>query len=110
MDDDFNTSQAIATLFDLVREINRADETGLDTSQAREALIELGEVLGLTFKTQEEPALSDAAPFIALLITTRGELRKVKQFQLADQIREKLTNLGIVLEDTPEGTIWKQKR
>ena len=54
MDDDFNTAQAMATLFDLAREINRADESGLDASQARETLRGLGGVLGLTF---EEPPL-----------------------------------------------------
>jgi cysteinyl-tRNA synthetase len=109
MDDDFNTSQAIAAMFDLSREINRADETGADAGPARETLKEMGGVLGLTFKVAEETA-GNAAPFIELLISTRNGLRKAKQFQLADEIRNKLVELGIVLEDTAQGTAWKRKR
>jgi cysteinyl-tRNA synthetase len=110
MDDDFNTAQAIAALFDLAREINRSEEAGLDAQTARETLKELGGVLGLTFKALEEASLGDAEPFIDLLIATRNDLREARQFQLADEIRRKLTELGIALEDTPEGTVWKRKR
>jgi cysteinyl-tRNA synthetase len=110
MDDDFNTPQALAALFDLVRDINKAEETALDTSKARETLRELGGVLGLTFKAPEEAGAGDAAPFVELLIATRNDLREAKQFQLADEIRHKLLELGIVLEDTPAGTVWKRKR
>jgi len=45
-----------------------------------------------------------------LLISTRNKLREAKQFQLADEIRAKLDELGIALEDTPKGTVWKRKR
>ncbi len=140
MDDDFNTAQGIAVLFDLAREVNRIEEGGRDAAPARAALKELGGVLGLTFKAPEGPAL-DAAPFrelalsvkeklsgvnldtvipeslpaeadaiIGLLVEARQELRKAKQFQFADEIRSGLNGLGIALEDTPRGTVWKRKR
>jgi len=110
MDDDFNTAQAMATLFDLAREINRAEEAGFNAVESRETLKELASILGLTLKTPEMPSL-DAEPFIQLLISIRNQLREAKQFQLADEIRAKLAELGIILEDTPEGTItrWKHK-
>jgi cysteinyl-tRNA synthetase len=109
MDDDFNTPQAIAALFDLARDINRAEEEGTKADKAREMLRELGGVLGLTFKESVESA-GDAAPYIELLIATRNDLRKARQFELADDIRNKLEGLGITLEDTPTGTVWKKKR
>ncbi|MDP2918991.1 MAG: cysteine--tRNA ligase [Dehalococcoidia bacterium] len=109
MDDDFGTPQAIATLFDLVREINRVNEKGLDTGEARATLKELAGILGLTLEEPEQTA-DDAAPFIELLISTRKKLREAKQFQLADEIRDKLAEMGITLEDTPQGTVWKRKK
>jgi len=109
MDDDFNTAQAIAVLFDLVREINRASEVKLDTTSACGVLKELAGVLGLTLK-EPEMAFVGAEPFIDLLISIRKRLREVKQFQLADEIRDSLQELGITLEDGPQGTAWKQKR
>ena len=109
MDDDFGTSQAIATLFDLARDINRASEAGYGVAQAQEVLTELAGVMGLTLKEPEMPFV-DAEPFIDLLISTRKQLREAKQFQLADEIRAKLGELGIALEDTTQGTVWKRKR
>jgi len=109
MDDDFGTPQAIAALFDLAREINRGNEQGKDTTEAKDVLRELAGILGLTLKESKQ-AFSDAEPFINLLITTRKELRDAKQFKLADELRNKLTELGVTLEDTPQGTIWKRKK
>jgi len=109
MDDDFSTPQAIATLFDLAREINRGNDEGKDTSEACATLRELAGILGLLLK-EEEKSAGDAAPFIELLIATRKKLRDVKQFQLADEIRNKLTEMGVALEDTPQGTVWKRKK
>jgi cysteinyl-tRNA synthetase len=111
MDDDFNTAQAIATLFDLAREINRADESGLDARKARETLKELGGILGLTFEApEEEPLDAELQERINKLIEERIAARKAKNFQLADDIRRSLGELGITLEDTPQGTVWKRKR
>jgi cysteinyl-tRNA synthetase len=136
MDDDFNTPQAIAALFDLARDINRAEEEGMNAVKARETLKELGGVMGLTFKAREETPL-DIEPLKKLaasvyekakvagvsanavvdsietimgsLISVRKELRKAKQFKLADEIRDGLSGIGIALEDTPQGTVWKRK-
>jgi cysteinyl-tRNA synthetase len=140
MDDDFNTPQAIASLFDLARDINRAEEEVMNAVKARQTLRELGGVLGMTFKAPEEAPLDadalrqlailisrqivkadlkkgiklgkpvDAAAIIESLIIIRNDLRKAKQFKLADEIRNKLLELGIILEDTAQGTVWKRKR
>ena len=109
MDDDFNTPQAMATLFDLAREINRASDEGYTVISGQQLLVELATVLGLTLKPPQRPPLG-AESFIQLLISTRDRLREAKQWQLADEIRSKLSELGIALEDTPKGTVWKRKR
>ena len=106
MDDDLNTPRALAALFDLVREINRGRERGEDIAEAQDILRELAGVLGLTL---EEPQAdgAEAAPFIQTLVDVRAELRSARQFQLADNIRDRLTELGVSLEDSPEGTTWR---
>ncbi|GAH75888.1 unnamed protein product, partial [marine sediment metagenome] len=109
MDDDFNNAQALAVLFDLARDINRASDEGYTVIPGQQALLELAGVLGLTLKVPEKPPL-DAESFIQLLISTRDRLREAGQWQLADEIRSKLGELGIALEDTPKGTVWKRKR
>ncbi len=106
MDDDLNTPRALASLFDLAREINRGrDDTG-DVGAAQEVLRELAGILGLSL---EEPAARshDIAPFVRLLVDLRSELREAKQFALADKVRDELAGLGVSLEDGPEGTIWR---
>ena len=108
MDDDFNTAQAIAVLFDLVKEINRGQEEDIDVTEAQCTLVELAEVLGFTLEERARPPLG-AESFIELLILIRNDLRKAKEWQLADKVRNHLGELGISLEDTSEGTIWKRK-
>ncbi len=109
MDDDFNSPQALSAVFDLARDINRERDAGRDVAAAKQTFIELSGVLGLTLKPAEG-RLADAAPFIELLIATRKGLRQAKQFKLADDIRDRLTELGIVLEDTSQGTSWKHRK
>jgi cysteinyl-tRNA synthetase len=109
MDDDFNTPQALASLFDLARDINRFRDEGCDVAAGQELLKELAMILGLTLKSQEKSA-GEAAPFIQLLVDTRRELRQAKQYQLADGIRNKLEEMGVILEDTSSGTGWKLRR
>jgi cysteinyl-tRNA synthetase len=112
MDDDFNTAGALAALFELVRAVNTARDAGVGRepfAAAQSALRELAGVLGLKL---EAPLVStqEAAPFIELLIETRAALRKAKQFELADTIRKRLADLGVTLEDGPQGTRWKVTR
>ena len=133
MDDDFNTAQAVAALFDLAREINRTREENCDVADAQNTLVELAKVLGFTLEEPTRPPL-ETGPFIALLselsrefrqaprhdpemkveqliqllIETREELRKAKQWQPADMVRQRLVDLGVALEDTPKGTVWKR--
>ncbi|MGD8604709.1 MAG: cysteine--tRNA ligase [Anaerolineales bacterium] len=108
MDDDFNTAGALGHLFDLVRGINQARDAGVDEaalSVGQSALLELTEVLGLRL-AREGGLDQEAAPFIDLLIDIRRQLREAKQYELSDMIRDRLEDLGVSLEDTPQGTIW----
>ena len=107
MDEDLNTPRALAVLFDLARDINRESSSGLDVIKAQETLAELSGVLGLTLSDQNSYSGRDIAPFVEMLINVRSELREVKQFELADNIRENLFQLGISLEDTEVGTVWR---
>jgi len=106
MDDDLNTPQALAALFDLAREINRARDAGRSVAGAQATLRELAGVLGLTLA--ERDASLAAAPFIEVLVEVRNDLRRAKQFELADRIRSRLGDLGVTLEDTPQGTVWRR--
>ncbi len=129
MDDDFNTAQGLAVLFDLARDINRAAEEGYDVGTAQATLKKLStDILGLTLEEREvqldatpfsELARSigigqpdeeqTAAHYIELLMRKREEARKGKDWKLADSIRSGLAGLGITLEDTPKGTVWRHK-
>jgi cysteinyl-tRNA synthetase len=108
MDDDFNTPQALAVLFDLARDINRARDEGLDTEEGRGTLLELSQVMGLTL--EEARPETPAEPFIEALVQLRQELREAKQYARADDIRSRLAGMGVALEDTPQGTVWKYRR
>src|SRR4030042_60740 len=151
MDDDFNTAQAVAGLFDLAREVNRGREENEDVTSALSTLTELAGVLGFTLQEPAKPPLDaqplvelvgklslefkkapgagndsmvkiesllsdaiksdepqDAEALIQLFIDVRKELRQAKQWQLADVVRDRLAELGIALEDTPKGTVWKR--
>jgi cysteinyl-tRNA synthetase len=120
MDDDFNTPQALAVLFDLARVINQAADAGSGFSQAKEVLSGLAqEVLGLTFKPKAQ-RISGAgnipseeafgtlggtvAARVSRLIEERTNCREEKNWQRADEIRKKLAELGVTLEDTNMGT------
>jgi len=109
MDDDFNTAQAIAVLFELTREINRGAEQGANITEAQHTMLKLAGILGLTLEEKTQTT-SDTEAFISLLAFTRDDLRRNQQWQLADKIRDGLADLGIILEDTPQGTRWKYKR
>lgn len=108
MDEDFNTAGALGQLFDLVRVINQARADNATDTQlipAQTALRELGDVLGLLLESHEQ-AKSGADAFIDLLVELRQQLRKNKNFDLADQVRNRLAELGVIIEDSPQGSTW----
>jgi cysteinyl-tRNA synthetase len=108
MDDDFNTAGALGHLFTLVKAINTARDTGVGGepfAQAQATLRELAGVLGLVLEEKESGG-ETADPFIQILVDLRTELRQAKQWALADAIRDRLQQHGIILEDSPQGTSW----
>ncbi|MBX7237509.1 MAG: cysteine--tRNA ligase [Caldilineales bacterium] len=110
MDDDFNSAGALGHLFDLVKAINSARDAGVGDealAEAQAGLQEFAGVLGLDLTEPQQGRSTGAAPFIDLLVATRTGLRQAKQWALADQVRIRLAELGVVLEDTREGTTWR---
>jgi len=121
MDDDFNTPKALGTLFDLAREINEAGDAGISIDKAQSILVSLArEVLGLKLPRIIHLHLSDGISIrgtvdvtvipsavnarVKRLIEERTNCRKAKDYQRSDYIRNKLTELGVTLEDTKEDT------
>jgi cysteinyl-tRNA synthetase len=106
MEDDINTADAIASIFELVRYINQnLDETKSKKSleYAYKVFMELNKVLGILSKKDE--ILEED---ILKLIEERNNYRKNKDFAKADEIRDELKNKGIILEDTKDGVKWKR--
>ena len=105
MEDDLNTADALAALFSLVREINTAISDGAKKNTLKacaEIFDELTGVLGLVYNRKG----GDLDAEVEELIAKRTEARKNKDFKTADEIRDKLKEMGIVLEDTPSGVKW----
>lgn len=107
MDDDFNTADAIASVFELVKYIN----TSADGNRSKEyldslyeRLFKLTDVLGIIIERKEEMLDEE----IEAMIEKRQAARKERNFALADQIRDELLQKGIILEDTREGVKWKK--
>jgi len=109
MDDDFNAPQAVAAMFDLVREINRGNEKGLDIKDAQNLLRELAGVIGFTL-SESHKLLDDEKKEIEALIAKRNEYRKAKEWKMADEVRDRLLKMGVAIEDTAKGTVWKAAR
>ena len=116
MDDDFNTPVAFSVLFDLTKEINRLREQSLAKAGSLGSLLkDLAGVLGILnhdpeIFLQNLPINNTIdATKIDEMITSRNIARKNKNWQAADQIRIELDKLGITLEDTAAGTIWRKK-
>ena len=107
MDEDFNTPIAFSVIFDLARDINRESSNGVNVASAQDLLLELAKVLGITLETHNSKSEGDIAPYLDLLLEVREGLRKDKQFELSDQIRDRLVELGVSIEDTSTGARWK---
>ncbi len=107
MDDDLNTPRALAAIFDLARDIFAEQGKGVDIAEGQATLRELTGVLGLTL---EEPASGDATDNaeIEALLEKRAAARKDRDFAAADAIRDQLTEMGIEISDTPQGTTWRR--
>lgn len=114
MEDDFNTPQALASLYELVRVVNRwiqepdfslTEANKSVVQQAVDLLTELGGLLGLLVEDQKEADIGVAQ--IEALIEQRTQAKKEKNWALADQIRDQLKAQGVALEDTPQGVRWK---
>jgi cysteinyl-tRNA synthetase len=109
MDDDFGTAGALAAIYDMVRVINSARDAGAGGQPFADAQATLRMstgVLGLRL-TRAIVEGQSIAPFVDLLLSTRLELRKARQWALADKIRDELRALGVIVEDTAEGSTWR---
>jgi len=115
MDDDFNTAQAVAVIFDFVKEVNRAiaenDNISTQFYTDVKAFLERTSVsvLGImNFDVEESTAGKDVdVNLIEEMIEQRSEAKKDKNYILADEIRNKLKELGVELKDSKEGTTYK---
>ena len=108
MDDDFNTSGALAGIFDLVRTINTARDAGATAEQLAPAQANLRELTGvLGLRLAEKTGSGDADQFIDLLVEVRSEARAQKMWALSDLIRDRLKELDVVIEDSKDGTTWR---
>jgi cysteinyl-tRNA synthetase len=107
MDDDLNTSQALAALFEFTRDVNRiVDQKGLaqeDKKRVKEALATVNSVLEIM---DLEAPQAEAA--VESLIQTREAARKAKDWETSDRIRQELKGMGIEVTDTRDGTIWRR--
>jgi cysteinyl-tRNA synthetase len=101
MDDDFNTSEAVAVLFDLAK---------IKTDEAIGLLKNLGAVMGILQRNADEFMQGETSEALDVdaMIVTRIEAKKAKNFAEADRIRKQLADAGIILEDTPQGTTWRR--
>ena len=113
MDDDFNTAGGLAAVFELVRtgnellagEANQAELAAVDQAMRRLG----GDALGVVKDEYPEAGGGQSLDAVVqVLIGLRAELRKMKNFELADRIREELTQAGVALEDKPGGTVWRR--
>ncbi len=119
MDDDFNTSGAIAAIFELITSANKfaaeheelSDKGRAVLGRVGSALIDLCQILGIqvgkeAVRAEDESLVND---LMKLIIAVRQRARERKDWSTADEIRDGLAALGIKLEDTREGTIWKME-
>lgn len=117
MDDDLNTALAIGALHELAKELNIVvNDAEFELNQANIIVLEKAydtfkelsqQVLGINLETEDDISDDLTSDLIGLLLEVRNKARQNQNWELADQIRDELADLGIVLEDTPQGTDWK---
>ena len=108
MNDDFNTREALASLFQLARVANNHSESALE-SKLREELVKTfdyygSQVLGLF----SDSSTGESSQSIEGLIAKRDAAREAKNWSQSDSIRDELTQMGVEVQDTPEGTKWRR--
>jgi cysteinyl-tRNA synthetase len=108
MDDDFSTPSAVDTAFRLMRQANAAldNENVADALEIASSCISIFAVLGISVDTGASTEPKDSAVEIEIMMKRRLEARSEKNFAVADQIRDELLEMGITVEDTPNGAIW----
>lgn len=116
MDDDFNSAQAYAALFELAKEINtyltKEIKQRYSITEACNTLVMLAGVLGFDLEAEAEDAQTDSgklAQVMELVLEIRQNARKNKDWTTADLIRDRIKEIGIVIEDTPDGARWYLK-
>jgi cysteinyl-tRNA synthetase len=118
MDDDFNTAKGIGVIFEAVREANKildSDENPEKALKIKKDIVKMGSSLGIFLTDSSDyfkgkPSKSDHEldpEEIDKLVQARTDARKEKKFQKADEIRDQLADMGVILEDRPDGTFWK---
>lgn len=111
MDDNFNTADALAVIFDFIRQVNDGMRTGdIDKTNADKLLAlfhEFEDIFGVNFVIKREEGLTADQE---QLIKDREEARAAKDWSLADELRDKLKAQGIILEDGSSGTVWKREK
>ena len=120
MDDDFNTGLATGAMFEIAKAINVYynevhSRTGFDKSALEKAgktfktILDILGILEKEWKKQDAYDDKDYNDLMEVILAVRQSARKAKQYQLADEIRDKLGDIGIVIEDTPTGARWKKR-
>lgn len=111
MDDDLNTAEALAAMFEYLREVNTAMDAGEmragDRAPALEFLARFDSVFAVLQPTAESGQIGDAE--VEAQVQARNDAKKARNFALSDQIRQQLLEQGVILEDTKSGTRWKRK-
>ncbi|MFX0150764.1 MAG: cysteine--tRNA ligase [Candidatus Hodarchaeota archaeon] len=110
MDDDLNTVGALQVIMQFIKKVNASlDNEKSLLEVAKNKIITLVGILGISLKDEAQQGMVAISALVDLVLDLRDKLREAKQYELSDHIRSELSNIGIQLEDKPEGTIWKIK-
>ena len=106
MDDDLNTPNGLAVIFDFMNKVNKEEQrlTSADTEKILKSFIDIIDVFGFTVHVRKENLTGEALD----LFTRRCEARKNKDWALADELKARLADLDYSVKDTPEGSIWEK--